>query len=54
VFIQAPQGPIDDVIAKHATVRHLLDNEWLHLFRLGDDEGVWRYRPGGTWVAATT
>ncbi len=53
VFIQAPQGPIDNIIAKSETVRHLLDNEWLHLFRLGDDEGVWRYRPGGVWVAAT-
>jgi uncharacterized protein YbcC (UPF0753/DUF2309 family) len=52
VFIQAPQAPIDNVIARSDTVRHLLDNGWLHLFRLGDDEGVWRYRPGGAWVAA--
>ncbi len=53
VFVQAPQGPIDDIIAKHSTVRQLLDNEWLHLFRLGDDTGVWRYRSGGAWIAAT-
>ena len=54
VFIQAPQAPIEKVIAKCATVRHLLDNGWLHLFRLGDDEGVWRYRPEGAWIAATS
>jgi len=54
VFIQAPQAPIDDIVAKNTTVRQLVDNEWLHLFRLGDDVGVWRYRPGGAWIAATS
>ena len=49
VFIQAPQEPIDAIIAKHATVRHLLDNQWLTVFRLADDKGVWRYLPGGMW-----
>ncbi len=49
VFIQAPQEPIDDIIQAHATVRHLLDHEWLHLFRLDDDAGVWRYLRGGGW-----
>ncbi|TAG32736.1 MAG: DUF2309 domain-containing protein [Polaromonas sp.] len=52
VFIQAPQAPIDAIIAKHTTVRHLLDHEWLSVFRLADDEGVWRYLPGGAWEAA--
>ncbi len=51
VFIQAPQAPIDAIIAKHTTVRHLLDHEWLSVFRLADDEGVWRYMPGGQWEA---
>jgi len=51
VFIQAPQGPIDAIIAKHTTVRHLLEHEWLTVFRLADDEGVWRYTPGGQWEA---
>jgi len=54
VFIQAPQDPIDAIIANNTMVRQLLDNEWLHLFRLGDVAGVWRYRPGGGWIAATT
>ncbi len=49
VFIQAPQDPIDAIIAKHTTARHLLDHAWLTVFRLVDDEGVWRYRPGGPW-----
>ena len=55
VFIQAPQSAIDAVVRKHETVRQLLDNGWLHLFRLGadpgDDSGIWRYRCGGTWEA---
>ncbi|MCY7308700.1 MAG: DUF2309 domain-containing protein, partial [Rhodoferax sp.] len=51
VFIQAPQAPIDAIIAKHTAVRHLLDHEWLTVFRLADDEGVWRYMAGGHWEA---
>lgn len=54
VFIQAPQQPIDDIVARHATVRHLLDHQWLHLFRLDDVEGVWRYIPGGGWQAVAS
>jgi uncharacterized protein YbcC (UPF0753/DUF2309 family) len=53
VFIQAPQAAIDAIVASNTTVRQLLDNEWIHLFRLGDDTGVWRYRSGGAWIAAT-
>lgn len=49
VFIQAPQEAIDGVMARHTTVRHLMDHAWLTVFRLGDDEGVWRYLPGGQW-----
>jgi len=51
VFIQAPQEAIDAIVQKSETVRHLLDNGWLHLFRLADDAGVWRYRCGGSWEA---
>jgi len=51
VFIQAPQAPLDAIIAKHNTVRHLLDHAWLHLFRLDDEAGCWRYLPGGGWQA---
>ena len=45
VFIQAPQEPIDSIVATHATVRQLVDNGWLHLFRLDDASGCWRYLP---------
>jgi hypothetical protein len=51
VFIQAPQDSIDAIIVKHTTVRHLLQHEWLTVFRLADDEGVWRYLPAGQWEA---
>jgi uncharacterized protein YbcC (UPF0753/DUF2309 family) len=34
VFIQAPQGAIDSIIAKHEVVKHLIDNQWLHLFQI--------------------
>jgi uncharacterized protein YbcC (UPF0753/DUF2309 family) len=50
VFIQAPQEPMDAIIHKHTTVRHLLDHEWLHLFRLEDESGVMRYHRG-VWSA---
>ena len=34
VFIEAPQAAIDGIIAKHAVVRQLVDNQWLHLFQM--------------------
>ncbi len=48
VVIDAPQPAIDAVIARHAVVRQLLDNGWLHLWRFEEagfsryDDGVWR------------
>ncbi len=53
VFIQAPQEPMDRIIAAHDTVRNLLANEWLHLFRLDDAAGCWRYTAGRGWHAVT-
>jgi len=54
VFIQAPQEPMDRIIEAHTTVRHLVDNEWLHLFRLDDAGGCWRYTAVRGWQAVTT
>lgn len=34
VFIEAPQAAIDSVLAKHAVVRQLVENQWLHLFQM--------------------
>ena len=50
VFLQAPQAAIDDIIGRHELVAQLLDNGWLHLFRMEDDSGVIHQRlPGQGW-----
>ncbi|URI07191.1 DUF2309 domain-containing protein [Aquincola tertiaricarbonis] len=54
VFVQAPAAAIESVITGHEVVRQLVHHGWLHLFRLGDDGGVWRYRVaegGAAWVS---
>lgn len=38
VFIEAPRVSIDTVMARHETVRHLVEHGWLHLFRI-DESG---------------
>jgi uncharacterized protein len=52
VFIEAPAEAISGVIEKHASIRQLLDNGWLHLFRI-DDAGTVseRYAGGLRWEA---
>lgn len=37
VFIEAPEAEIDRVIAKHESVRRLVDNGWVHLFAFVDE-----------------
>jgi uncharacterized protein YbcC (UPF0753/DUF2309 family) len=49
VFIDASRDRIDRIIARHGTVRRLVDNRWLHLFRFADI-GIER-RHAGRWVA---
>jgi uncharacterized protein YbcC (UPF0753/DUF2309 family) len=52
VFIEAPRAEIDGIIARHAVVRQLVDNAWLHLFHIEPaGTAVSRYRPGGSWQA---
>lgn len=54
VFIAAPEAEIDWVIARHESVRRLVDNGWVHLFALADDPAtVRRYAGGLRWEAAT-
>jgi len=48
VLIAAPEAAMDAVLGKHAGVRQLVENGWLHLFSLGA-EGVLRYRRRGEW-----
>jgi uncharacterized protein YbcC (UPF0753/DUF2309 family) len=45
VVIDAPQQAIDRVIHKHAVVQQLLDNGWLHLWRM-DQQQLLRYDLG--------
>jgi len=45
VVIDAPQAAIDAIVAKHAVVRQLVDNGWLHLWRIADT-GLQRRMPG--------
>ena len=47
VIIDAPQAAIDAVIAKHPTIKQLLDNGWLHLWRF-EQRGFAQFE-GGTW-----
>lgn len=47
VVIDAPQPAIEAVIGRHATIRQLLDNGWLHLWRFGQS-GLLAYERG-TW-----
>jgi uncharacterized protein YbcC (UPF0753/DUF2309 family) len=49
VFIEAPQAMIEAVIGKHALVRQLVDNGWLHLFRIDPDTGAVSKREGAAW-----
>jgi len=46
VFIEAPLAAINGVIAKHAAVRDLVDNRWLHLFAMSE-RGIVSHRYRG-------
>ncbi len=50
VFVEAPAEAIDEIIARHAAVRSLVENEWLFLHRIDSvTGGVAQWRRGG-WV----
>ena len=46
VVIDAPAESIERVIATHAAVSRLIDNDWLHLWRFASDGGFMRYARG--------
>ena len=52
VFIEAPEAELNRVLEKHAAVRDLVDNGWLHLFRIAEDGGISRYAGNLGWGAA--
>jgi len=49
VFIEASRPAIDRVLEKHAKVRELVDNEWIHLYQLDASERTSFARTGGGW-----
>jgi uncharacterized protein YbcC (UPF0753/DUF2309 family) len=50
VYIAAPREPIAQIAARHDTVRDLVDNEWLYLFRLDDDGSTIERLHRGRWL----
>ena len=50
VCVAAPREAMTDILERHAGVRELFDNRWLHLFAL-DEAGrmAWRYAGGLRW-----
>ncbi len=52
VCIEAPREAMSEILGRHAGVRALFDNGWLHLFAL-DEAGrmAWRYAGDLKWLA---
>jgi uncharacterized protein YbcC (UPF0753/DUF2309 family) len=53
VFIEAPQAAMDDVIAGNPLVRYLVENAWLHLFRIDDQGRIHRRGLDRQWRAVS-
>ncbi|WP_194954776.1 YbcC family protein [Sphingopyxis solisilvae] len=52
VFIEAPEEVLSQTIAAHASVLELVDNGWVHLFRIDEDgRTIRRYAGGLAWAA---
>ncbi|OXR50324.1 DUF2309 domain-containing protein [Pusillimonas sp. T2] len=51
-YLAAPAAPIEDIYNRHAAVKALVDNEWLHLFRLDDDPAQLQQLTRNGWRAA--
>ena len=49
VVIEAPRAGIDHVLKKHADVRALCDNQWIHLFAM-DSNGKVSHRYAGEYA----
>lgn len=45
VFIDSPRWMIERVLVKHSRVRQLIENEWLYLFRFGEQD-IEQHRAG--------
>lgn len=42
VYLEAPAEAIDNIIARHEMIRQLVDNKWLHIFRIDENAEVIR------------
>lgn len=51
VYLEAPQQAIDAIIERHGLVQQLVDNQWLHIFRI-DGSAVYRRVAAGSWERA--
>jgi uncharacterized protein YbcC (UPF0753/DUF2309 family) len=49
VLVEAPRDAILGIIERHAELRALFDNGWLHLLALEEGRIAARYRPGLAW-----
>ena len=49
VIIEAPTDAIDTVIAHHADVAALIENQWLHLFAMDEHGKLQRWTGSGSW-----
>jgi uncharacterized protein YbcC (UPF0753/DUF2309 family) len=49
VLVEAPRDAVLEIIGRHAELRCLVDNGWLHLLQLEAGRVVARYRPGLAW-----
>ena len=55
VLIEAPEPAMEAILAKHALVRNLVQNGWLHLFQIAEEGRMLRrYRGPGRWEALAT
>jgi uncharacterized protein len=50
VFIEAPQANIQNIVDKHAVVRQLVENEWLHLFQIDPAQAQISKHVRGKWT----
>ncbi len=52
VIIEAPREAMTDILQRHAGVRDLFDNGWLHLIAMDDDGKLaWRYDRNLNWTS---
>jgi len=46
VYIDAPKEAIANIINKHADIAQLIENQWLFLFQLDPQCGIWQFGQG--------